>query len=296
MRIVCAGEVMAEIRGEGGAFALGFAGDTFNTAVYCRRALGSAGAVEYVTRIGTEGLSDGFLRLAAAEGVGTAQVRREAGRHIGIYAVDTDTEGERRFAYWRESSAARELFSDDADLHALEGAGLVYLSGITLAVIGAEARARLLAKVAALRGDGVLFAFDSNYRPKLWEDAATARAAISAAWGLADVALPSVDDEMALFGGDEAEVLARLRDAGCRSGALKRGVAGPMAMDPAAEVAEIFAPAAKVVDTTAAGDSFNGAYLAGLARGLPEAERLRLAHATARHVVARRGAIVAGFD
>jgi 2-dehydro-3-deoxygluconokinase len=47
-----------------------------------------------------------------------------------------------------------------------------------------------------------------------------------------------------------------------------------------------------VVDTTAAGDSFNGAYLAALARGLPEADCLAAGHAMASEVIGHPGAIV----
>ncbi|WP_230426583.1 sugar kinase [Paragemmobacter aquarius] len=256
MHILCVGEAMAEIRAQGDGFAVGFAGDTFNTAVYARRRLGARGRVSYLTRVGCEGLSEGFLRLARAEGVGVEAVARDAGRNIGVYTVDTDATGERSFAYWRERSAARLLFQDEADYAALETCDVLYLSAITLAILTAEARGQLLARVAELRGKGMIFAFDSNYRPRLWESADVARAVIGAAWGLADVALPSVDDEIALFGGDEAAVLARLRKDG-RIGALKRGALGPVAMDGSVQ-AEGFAPATTVVDTTAAGDSFNG--------------------------------------
>lgn len=290
MHILCAGEAMAEIRTQGDGFAVGFAGDTFNTAVYAKRRLGAGGRVSYLTRVGCEGLSEGFLRLARGEGIGVEGVARDAGRNIGIYAVQTDAAGERSFAYWRERSAARLLFQDGADFAALETCDVLYLSGITLAILSAEARGRLLERVADLRKRGMRFAFDSNYRPKLWEDAATAREVIGAAWALADVALPSVDDEIALFGGDEAAVLARLRAKG-RIGALKRGALGPVAMDASVRV-EGFAPARHVVDTTAAGDSFNGGYLAALALGLPDAERLAWGHETARHVVGQAGGIV----
>lgn len=291
MHILCIGEAMAEISGQGTRFAVGFAGDTFNTAVYCKRRLGGAGRVSYLTRIGREGLSDGFLRLAEAEGIGTGGITRDETRNIGIYTVETDAAGERRFAYWRDRSAARGLFADEADFAVLETVGLIYLSGITLAILPAQVRARLLERIASLRRRGVLFAFDSNYRPRLWEDVATARAVTGAAWDLADVALPSVDDEVDLFGGDEAAVLHRLQRAG-RIGALKRGAQGPVPMDAAAALPEGLVPAERVVDTTAAGDSFNGGYLAALALGLPESGRLRMGHETARHVVTQAGGIV----
>lgn len=288
-RILCIGEAMAEIRSEGAGFAVGFAGDTFNTAVYCRRRLRS-GSVAYQTRVGNEPLSEGFLRLAGAEGLDLSAIGREAGHNLGIYSVQTDAKGERSFAYWRSDSAARRMFLTAADFAALEGADLIYLSGITLAILDPAACEALLARLAELRAAGVRVAFDSNYRPRLWPDAETARQVIGRAWALADIALPSVDDEMALFGdADAASVLARL---GPREGALKRGAEGPLALQPGV-TAPAFAPAERVVDTTAAGDSFNGGFLAALAEGADTVAAMVAGHALARQVVGLPGAIVA---
>ncbi|GAB1479281.1 sugar kinase [Paracoccaceae bacterium] len=287
-RILCIGEAMAEIRSEGAGFAVGFAGDTFNTAVYCRRCLRS-GSVAYQTRIGNEPLSEGFLRLAGAEGLDLSATGREAGHNLGIYSVQTDAKGERSFAYWRSDSAARRMFLTAADFAALEGADLIYLSGITLAILAPAAREALLVRLAELRVAGARVAFDSNYRPRLWPDAETARQVIGRAWALADIALPSVDDEMALFGdADAASVLARL---GPREGALKRGAEGPLALRPGV-TPPAFVPAERVVDTTAAGDSFNGGFLAALAGGADTAAAMAAGHALARQVVGLPGAIV----
>jgi len=135
-------------------------------------------------------------------------------------------------------------------------------------------------------------AFDSNYRPRLWPDEATARAEVSRFWAITDVGLPSVDDELALFGeAGEAEVLARLAAAGVARGALKRGAEGPRPLGAAGPLPQ-FRPAARVVDTTAAGDSFNGAYLAALVRGLPEEDCLAAGHAMASEVIGHPGAII----
>ena len=56
--LLAIGEVMAEIRTDGEAgFALGFAGDSYNTAVYAAREIPAPGAVAYLTRVGSEPLS-----------------------------------------------------------------------------------------------------------------------------------------------------------------------------------------------------------------------------------------------
>jgi 2-dehydro-3-deoxygluconokinase len=115
---------------------------------------------------------------------------------------------------------------------------------------------------------------------------------MDAFWALTDVGLPSLDDELALHGdAGEAAVIARLAAAGVRRGALKRGDAGPLPFG-ATGTLPTFPPAAKVVDTTAAGDSFNGGYLAALMRDLPEADCLAAGHALASEVVAHPGAIM----
>lgn len=294
-RILCIGEAMAEIRRDGPGYAVGFAGDTFNTAVYCRRCL-KGGSVGYLTRVGTDPLSDGFLALARREALDVTPIRQETAHNIGIYTVRTDDHGERSFAYWRASSAARQLFRQPEDLAALEDADLLYLSGITLAILSPEARTALMDRLAKLRLAGKRVAFDSNYRPKLWPDAETARQVIAQAWTLADIALPSVDDEMALFGDpDDAAVLERLRGQGLTHGALKRGAMGPVALDPAVAASD-FPPATHVVDTTAAGDSFNGGFLAAWANGADTAACMSAGHALARIVVSRPGAIVETAD
>lgn len=292
MRLLCIGEAMAELRTADTGFAVGFAGDTFNTAVYCRRLLSAGAGVGYLTRIGTDPLSGGFLSLAEAERIDTSAITRDPSHNIGIYSVQTDAAGERSFHYWRGDSAARQLFQSREDLAALDGADILYLSAITLAIISPAAREPLLKRLEQLRADGVRIAFDSNYRPRLWPDPATARDWIGRMWRMTDIALASAEDERALFGDAcDGAVLARLRDAGCRAGALKRGAEGPCPM--AEDVpAGHYPPASRVIDTTAAGDSFNGAFLAAFILGQDEATAMDWGHRMARAVIGQPGAIV----
>ncbi|MDH3582485.1 MAG: PfkB family carbohydrate kinase [Hyphomicrobiales bacterium] len=138
-----------------------------------------------------------------------------------------------------------------------------------------------------------LLAFDSNYRPRLWKDAEAARCAVVRAWAASDIALPSLDDETALFGdADEAAVLDRLRGYGLSQGALKCGERGPVPLAGARGPTVSFPPSERVVETTAAGDSFNGAFLAAFLSGAPEEQAMLEGHKCATEVIGQRGAIV----
>ncbi|KUP90552.1 sugar kinase [Tritonibacter horizontis] len=291
-QLVAIGEAMAELRQDTKAgWSVGFAGDTFNTAVYSARAL-APGAVAYVTRVGEDPLSEGFCQLAAEQGIVTDEIRADANRNIGLYSVKTDKDGERSFHYWRSASAARSMFAEAATTE-IPAAKIVYYSAITLAILAPDARARLFARLEELKSDaGCLIAFDSNYRPKLWEDVATAQEITAQAWAMADIALPSIDDEMALFGdADEASVLARFAQKTWVAGALKRGPLGPVPLaNPQLDV-PAFEAAQRVVDTTAAGDSFNGAYLAAFLQEREELDCLKAGHDCAKMVVGHPGAI-----
>ena len=296
MDLLAIGEVMAEIRQDSAAgFRVGFAGDTFNTAVYCARESDPSARIGYCTRVGCDPLSHAFLSAAKKEGIDVSQVGFDRERNLGVYTVSTDSAGERIFHYWRSNSAARRLFASAEPLVSLPPARVVYLSAITLAIVHPSARQRLIAYLRELRGRSACHvAFDSNYRPQLWEDAETARRSVREMWQVADIALPSVDDEIALFGdADEEAVIARFASSDWHACAIKRGALGPVSPGLARGAHPEFAPAPEVVDTTAAGDSFNGGYLAALLRGEDEGRCLLAGHKIASRVVGASGALIA---
>ena len=151
LKLLAIGEVMAEIRSANDKaldnsavnFAVNFAGDSFNTAIYAARYLNQDHSFGYMTRIGTEPLSDGLMALAKSENLYLDAIARDSQKNIGIYSVTTDAHGERSFHYWRSDSAARTLFTVEETALFLPAAEIIYLSGISLAILTPAARERL---------------------------------------------------------------------------------------------------------------------------------------------------------
>ncbi len=293
-RVISIGECMVELsRGDDGRFALGFGGDTYNTAVYLAR-LGIPTA--YATQLGDDPYSAGIVTGARAEGLDTDLITQVPGRNAGLYMIETSATGERTFHYWRDRAPARELFDGAASVGvvaAMKTAALIYLSGITLSLYGAQGLDALEAALKAAKAAGVRVAIDGNYRPRGWGDAARARTAFERFFRLADIALPTYDDEQMLWGDTAPEqTLARLAGWGIGEIALKRGADGAVVVGTGTRSAVPVPQAVTPVDTTAAGDSFNAAYLAARLRGQLPADAARAGHGLAGIVIQYRGAVV----
>ena len=294
-RVICVGEVMVELaRGADNRYGLSFGGDTFNTAVYLARA-GIPAA--YATALGDDPYSGALLSLAAAENVNTDLTVRVAGRMPGLYLIETDEKGERKFFYWRDTSPARELFELPewgTIAEALLSARLVYFSGVTLSLYSNTGLGRFLAALELARKQGVTVAFDGNFRPRGWKgDVARTRTVFTEALKRVDIALPTFEDEAMLWGDANPEAtVARLQAFGIGEIAVKNGAESALIADKSGRE---FVPVPQVVepvDTTAAGDSFNAAYLAARLKGEAPLAAVQAAHALAAEKIRHRGAIM----
>ena len=278
----CAGECMVELRVAGeGLLRQGFAGDSYNTAIYLKRSAPDI-AVHYVTATGVDPLSQAMRAAWREEGVEDDLAFVADGRRPGLYMIELDAKGERRFHYWRGESAAKRWLAElkSAGLGKLEGADLFYLSGISLAILSPTERHEALSLLDALRGKVGLIAFDPNYRPALWGSRQEAAEMVHQAAARSDIFLPSSEDMEALFGsgdGPDCSEIAMTSD-GARCQVNGDWVQGELAT--------------KVVDTSGAGDSFNGAYLAARLQGKGAQEAARAGLALAAKVVGQPGAVI----
>ena len=293
-RIACIGECMIELSGwdpAAGTARVAFAGDVLNTAIYLARLLRDSDIdICFVSIVGTDGFSDRMVAQWEEEGIDCRFVGRRPDRLPGIYAIETDAAGERFFRYWRGESAARTLFEGSGpELHELAAFDAIYLSGVTLAVLSPAVREALIECAKALRARGGVVAFDGNYRPVLWPDAATARAAMDRMWAQSTIALPSADDEGALSPGSDPG--PRLAALGATEIAVKHGAAGPV-LWPRIDNTGCYPAAPSVIDTTGAGDGFNAGYIAARLSARDRAAAAAAGHALARTIVGHRGAIL----
>jgi 2-dehydro-3-deoxygluconokinase len=284
---------MVELSDAGaGLFSRAFGGDTLNTALYLAR-LGVE--TTYVSALGDDPLSRGMLDAWGAEGINTDEVIRLPGRLPGLYMIERGASGERSFLYWRDRAPAREFFDlvGDLALERLSSFNWLYLSGITLSLYGDSGRARLIELLTKTRRNGGRVAFDGNYRPRGWRDAATARRAFNDLLPNVDLALPTFDDEQLLFGDLDADSSAgRLSAFGIAEIVIKTGPRGCLVYSEGNRIEVLPDAVLQPVDTTAAGDSFNAGYLAGRIKGASVVEAARAGHRLAGVVIQWPGAVI----
>jgi len=299
-RIALLGECMIELRGQMfGVMHQNFGGDTLNTAVYLARLGADAGIeVAYATQLGTDAYSNAMVAAWQQEGVDTGLVKREEGRMPGLYTIQVDDAGERTFYYWRDSSAAKGYFEGPSCLleDALPNLDALYYSGISLAVLPPEGRERLFRLIDKFRAGGGKVYFDNNYRPRLWANGhADARFWYDRAFATCDMCMVTIGDNQMLYDiQDEEAAIRHAFSLPAEEVVIKRG-SDPTMVRVAGQAEIVTVPAfkvAKVVDTTGAGDSFAGGYLAARLQGMNPEVSARSGNKIASIVIQHPGAII----
>ncbi|MEZ8287075.1 ketodeoxygluconokinase [Vibrio splendidus] len=305
--IAIIGECMIELNGAPfGTMQQTYGGDTLNAAVYLNRSATSYSCssdapmihTSYVTALGSDAISQEMLNRWQDEGLSTDFVLIDEQRSPGLYLIQVDDVGERTFLYWRNDSAARYMVQHpDFDKIAaqLEDVDMVFLSGISLAILPHDDQLKLLTIIQGLRECGVAIAFDSNYRPKLWDSQDATKEAYQLAYQATDIALVTFDDEQLLWqDAQPQDTIKRLHALGVKTVVVKLGAEGCLISENAeAEPVNITTiPVETVVDSTSAGDSFNGGFLSCYLSGGSIEEACQQGNALARLVVQHHGAII----
>ena len=298
LNIAIIGECMVELQRQDASIRQGFGGDTLNTAVYLARQLpASQGKVHYVSALGTDHFSQNMIDAWQHEGVDTSLVQRLSNKMPGLYFIDTDSQGERSFSYWRSDAAAKywlETEKTDTVLAQMSKMDVIYLSGISLAILSPASRQRLFDFLATFRTQGGRVVFDNNYRPRLWQSREETQQCYQQMLALTDIAFLTLDDEDALWGERPLnEVVDRTLTLGVSEIVIKRGASPCVIVSKSGVREEVAAQKiSNVVDTTAAGDSFSAGYLARRLQHGSITESAMQGHLLAGTVIQYRGAII----
>jgi len=271
-----------------------FAGDVFNTAVYLKRLFNDVN-VGLVTAVGKDRYSDDMVRYFKSEKLNIDFVFRSQDKIPGLYSIKVDEQGERSFTYWRENSAARSVmsFTDDNIIKKLGQGDIFFFSGISLGVVQPQDREKFWQMISQLKASGVQIAFDLNYRAKLWSSRKEAQEQFYLAFEVVDILLPGVDDLAAIFDLDNIDAIIEFFDRyHYRELVIKNGESNVYCISSEGQAIVDVTPVSIVVDTTSAGDSFNGAYLGARLVGQTITQAVELANEIAGFVIQHRGAIV----
>ncbi|MEO5823238.1 MAG: ribokinase [Vicinamibacteraceae bacterium] len=259
----------------GGDFRVTGGGKGANQAVAAARA---GAPVVFVTALGTDDIGDRAVANLAAEGIDVRFVRRIPGAASGIALILVDAAGENVIAV--ASGANAELQPGDlAALETIVEPGDVVLVQLEIALATVQAAATLARRRQA----------------RLILNPAPAQPLPDALLATVGLLTPNEHEVAALTGLEGGAVgawptIARsLHDRGVPEVVITLGAAGAFVSGPGG-AAHLPAFAVDAVDTTAAGDVFNGALAVALIEGRSTIDAARFASAAAAISVTRHGA------
>jgi 2-dehydro-3-deoxygluconokinase len=295
--VVVMGECMVEFSpNNSGMLNQSFAGDVYNTAVYLKRLTDKSTNVSILTAVGNDDISNKMLSAFAAEDIDTSMVLISDKATVGAYLIETDELGERSFVYWRGNSAAKSMLAKTAiseELLSQNKTSVFYFSGISIAVLNRADREQFWQMINKLKAQGIEIVFDSNYRPRLWDNKQDAVIQFKQALEVSDVVFAGVEDFDLLYKKNSFDAVAEfLQQFDIREAIIKNGAKGVMSIHSGKVDFIPVVPVDNVVDSTSAGDSFNGAYLAAKINGQEIKEAVQFANKIAALVIQHSGAII----
>ncbi len=287
MDIVCFGEPLMEFNQirKGGNYTPAHGGDVSNCAVAAARQGASVGMIAHV---GDDTFGRSFIDLWNNENIDTNYIKKSSTAPTGVYFVTHNKDGH-VFDYLRKGSAASKFEPHHIPESYIATSKILHVSGISQA-ISISACDSVFKAINTAKSYGVLVSYDPNLRTKLWP-LERARATIHAAVTLCDIFLPGYEDAAALCGLNEPEdIIHFYHRLGAPLVALTLGSTGVLVSNKK-EMHLVKGRKVKAVDATAAGDTFDGAFLSQLARDVDVFTAAQHANVAASLSVQKYGAV-----
>lgn len=273
------GAALAEVK----SFNVYAGGCPTNVAVGTRR-LGLK--VAMLSRIGTDGLSDGLINFMQGEGVSTDYVARDQDHLTGLAFLSMIPPETFPLVYYRPDPADLYLSLEDIANAPIETSRVLFVSGTGLSAD--PSRATTLTAMERAKAAGTTVALDLDLRKTLWQDLRTYGVNMRATAPLVDIIIGT--EEEITSAADQSNVenaVAVLVKLASKAVAVKRGQAGSEIFTPDGTVHQAKPFKVDVLNVLGAGDAWASGFLYGYLNGWDWSKCARFGNATGAIIVTR---------
>ena len=265
-KLYCIGELLIDFQSVGSAalkdtqqFVKKAGGAPANVCVQAVK-LGQKAA--YLTKVGNDGFGEFLIETLKNEGVDVKYISKSNEHDTSLAFVSFTEDGEREFSFFRRAAADLYFTSGDFKDVAFSKGDVLEFGSVALKTFVAKSTHKYLIDKA--RSAGALVCFDPNLRFNLWEDKEELRKVVNEFAAYADVMKVGEDELEFITGLKGKEAVDAMFTGNLKILLLTNGGKGAKLYLSDGTVVKCGGYKVKTVDTTGAGDSFFGAFIAQL--------------------------------